>query len=149
MRKKLILMLSISGLILVGTQSCRKKEGPPKPAIQETINVQLKVNEVYTFVLPENKRDDDYQISTNAAHAKISQLGKDASGNQIYQYTPVLDFAGTDQVIVSNDEELREHHDHQGPPPHGGCNKGGEEDHYIVTINFTIANPTRLTSISH
>lgn len=145
----MILLLSVSGLILVSAQSCRKKE-EPKPAIQKTINAQLKPNEAYTFVLPENKRDDDYEIRTNASHAKISLLGKDASGNQIYQYTPVLDFTGTDQVIVSNDEELREHHDHHGPPPpHGGCGKGGEEDHYIVTINFTIENPTRVFNSSH
>lgn len=143
--KKLILLLS--GITVLSTVACRKKEMPPKPAIQQTVNVQLKANEAYTFVLPKNKRNDEYEITSSAQHATISQLGVDASGNRIYQYTPVSNFTGIDQVIVANDEELRERHEHPKPrfhlfPHHGDCDKdkGGEEDHYIITLNFTIAD---------
>ena len=142
MRKKLILLLSVASLVMVGTQSCKKKEGPPKPAIKQTVNTQLKANEAYTFTLPRNTRNDEYEITANASHASISKIGVDASGNYIYQYTPALNYAGTDQVVLANDEELREPQNHPKPHPHGGCNNGGQEDHYIVTINFTIVNLT-------
>ena len=137
----------MAGIVALSATACRKKEPTPKPAIQQTVNVALKTNEAYTFTLPKNKRDDAYEITSSAQHATISQVGKDAAGNQIYQYTPAANFSGTDQVIVGNDEELREHANHPKPHPHlfprphphhGDCDKGGEEDHYVITINFTI-----------
>ena len=146
----MILVLTVASLAMVSMQSCKKKEAP-KPPVQETINAQLQTNEARTFVLPKNKRDDAYEIKLNPLHATISQLGTDASGNSIYQYTPVLDFTGNDQVVVSNAEELKEpcHHRHHGilppPHPHGDCN-GGEEDHYIIKIIFTIGSTTTSTT---
>jgi hypothetical protein len=147
--KKAAVLFALA-IAVIGIPSCKKEE-ERKPPINETIDVQLKVNEAYTFTLPKNKRDDAYDITEQTTHYTISSVGKDAQGNRIYEYTPSLNYTGTDHVVVSNTEEDAEHHgDHPGnchakPGPcehhehHGNCD-GGEEDHYIVTINFTIQN---------
>lgn len=124
--------------------SCKKETPEPKAAITQTVDVSLKANESYTLELPKNLRDDEYQITSQAAHYSISSVGVNAAGNRIYQYTPGTAYTGTDEVIVSNDWE-REQHAHQ-PPPSGSCSHPSgcdkqEEDHYIITIRFTITNP--------
>lgn len=138
--KKTIVLLAVASALITGMVSCKKKEMPaPKAAITQTVNVSLKSNEDYTFTLPKNLRDDEYEITSQASHFSISEVGKNTSGEQIYKYTPATDFTGTDVVIVSNDEE-REHgcpKQHNGPKPPRPP-KGQEEDHYIVTINFTV-----------
>jgi len=145
--RKVVLLLAVASLAVVGMQSCKKEENE-KPAIQQTMNVELKANESYSFVLPKNKRNDAYEFTTQASHSSISELGVDASGNRVYRYTPALDYYGSDKIVVSNDQEREEHHEKpKGPRPpfdgkhhgHGDC-KGGEEDHYIVTINFVVAS---------
>lgn len=150
--KKTIVMLVTASAMFVGMTSC-KKERMQKDAIKETINVNLKTDENYTFTLPKNLRDDPYEITTQAKHASISEVGVNASGERVYNYKPTSDYVGSDQVIVSNDQEREEHQNHSaGPPPPGGPKKGGchkgkgeEEDHYIITINF-IVNGTATTS---
>ena len=149
--KKMTLLLATASFAVIGMQSCKKEENDHKSPISETINVQLKANEAYTFTLPKNKRDDEYEITTHPSHSIISEVGRDASGSRIYQYTPSLNYVGTDQVVVANPQEGEQDHDGNGPKPkhhhllppphghHGGCD-GGEEDHYIVTINFIVAN---------
>lgn len=147
--KKTIALLS--GILVLSTMACRKKEQPPKPPVQQTVNVALKPNEAYTFTLPKNKRNDAYEIITSPQHATVNQLGTDASGNRIYQYTSASGFSGTDQVVVANDQELREHtgppkhRPHLFPPHHHGDCDMGEEDHYVITINFTV-DPNAVTS---
>ncbi|HET6992161.1 MAG TPA: hypothetical protein VFJ43_12590 [Bacteroidia bacterium] len=158
--KNLFFVLTIASAAIVGMQSCKKEQQDlQKPAITQTENVQLRANESYTFVLIKNKRDDEYRFTTQAQHYSISTLGVDANGNRVYQYTPALNYVGTDQVVVSNDWERNESHDPHGnctagppPPPQGNggpqggnCN-GGEEDHYIVTINFVIDNSVSKTT---
>ncbi|MBC7864319.1 MAG: hypothetical protein IAF38_15175 [Bacteroidia bacterium] len=145
--KKTILILTIAGALVVNMTSCRK-EGMRKSRkpIAETINVQMKVNEAYTFVLPKNMRDDSYYFIEQASHSSISALGKNANGDRIYQYTPALNYYGKDRVVVSNAEvEYQAQgscwNPHPADAPKGNCDgKGGEEDHYIVTINFDVAN---------
>jgi hypothetical protein len=143
--KKMALVLAAASFAMVVMQSCKKKEEDHKAPIQQTVMAQLKANEAYTFTLPKNKRNDGYVILTAAAHSSVSEVGTDASGNRIYKYTPVLNYSGTDQVVVANPKEERPHAEghrhHLFPHPHhhGDCD-GGEEDHYIVTINFTVDN---------
>jgi len=142
--KRRIVLLSIIALATASITSCKKEE-QEKAAITQPYNIVLKANEAYTFTLPKNKRNDAYEFTTAAAHASISEIGTDASGNPMYSYTPELNYVGSDQVVLSNDYE-REEHAHKpphkpllplGPKPKGDCN-GGEEDHYIVTINFVV-----------
>jgi hypothetical protein len=140
--KKMFLMLATAGTMMAGLASCTK-EDTPAPAITQTENVSLRVGESYTFTLPKNLRDDPYEITTPAQHASVSELGVNSSGDRIYSYTPAAGYSGTDQVVVSNDQEREEHHPHpQGPPPggphSGSCSNSGPEDHYIITINFVM-----------
>jgi hypothetical protein len=139
--KKTIVLLATASALLTGMVSCKKKEMPaPKPAITQTVNVSLNANEDYTFSLPKNLRDDEYEITTQASHYSISEVGKNSSGERIYKYTPATDFTGTDVVVVSNDEEREQHcspKHHKGPKPPRPP-KEQEEDHYIITFNFII-----------
>jgi hypothetical protein len=139
--KKTLLLLVIAGSIIAGMASCKKEETPAL-AIMQTVDVNLKAGESYTFSLPKNLHNDPYEITTQAKHASVSQLCEDSSGAHIYKYTPEANYSGSDQVIVSNDQK---HNSNctasQGPPPagteHGDCN-GDKEDHYVITLNFTV-----------
>lgn len=148
--KKTIVILATASALVAGMASC-KKEKMPKEAITETVNVSLKTNESYQFVLPKNLRDDPYEITTQAKHAFISEVGTNTNGDRVFKYTPITDYTGTDMVVISNDQEREEHQAHPagtppvGPPPnehHKHDCKGGEEDHYIYTFNFITENAT-------
>jgi hypothetical protein len=142
--KKLVLILSVAGMVTFALTSCNR-DHDQEAAIEQTLQVELAQNQSYTYSLPENLRKDAYEFTTQASHYSVSTLGKNSAGNQIYQYTPALDYVGTDQVVVSNDHEKNENHapgcNQQGNPGSGQCMGGGAagpEDHYMVTINFTI-----------
>lgn len=148
-------MLACAGALIAGVASCKKKEMPnePKAAITQTENVNMKVDESYSFTLPKNLRDDPYEITIQAQHALISEVGVNKAGERIFSYTPAKGYSGSDQVVVSNDQEREEHMAQQGEhyrplplgkePRKGKCDEQkGEEDHYIFTFNFLIDNPT-------
>lgn len=144
----MIVVLASASALMTGMASC-KKEKMPKAAITQTETVNLKANESYTFVLPKNLRDDPYEITSQAQHYSISEVGVNASGERIFQYKPAEGYIGSDQVVISNDEEREMHEMHPAGPkplgapgkkhPKGDC-KGGDEDHYIITINFVTEN---------
>jgi len=145
-------MLATAGALVAGMASC-KKEPMPKEAITQTINVGLKSNENYTFTLPKNQEDDPYEITSQAKHFGISEVGVNTSGERVFNYTPSKDYIGSDQVIISNDREKTCQQMHPGgpqplgPPPCGhqkGNCKGGEEDHYIITINFVMQSNSEI-----
>ncbi len=152
MKKTIVLLAAASAMLTLGV-SCKKKDlHVEKDAITQTENVSLSADESYLFTLPKNLRNDPYEITTQASHYSISEVGVNSSGERIYKYTPAQGFTGTDVVVVSNDQEREEHKMRpDGPrplfPKAGGpqkkdCNeKEGEEDHYIITINFTVTGP--------
>ncbi len=149
--KKIALFIALAGMSALTLQSCKKEEVAHDP-IAITENVTLKLNESYTFTLPANTSDDAFAIAKQAEHFKISELGKNAEGKEVYLYTPAQDYKGTDQVVIANPEE--EHHSGAHPPqgghPHGAPALGGghhgggncgnheEEKNYVITINFKI-----------
>ncbi len=148
--KKSIILLAITVLGIVGFQSCKKEEHHQPPVVTN-LNIALTQNEAYAFTLPANTTPKPYRISNQAGHYTISFVSKDATGNEIYQYTPALNYNGTDKVTVENTKE--------GAPDHGnggGCNHhqghGGHDDDddevqaNIVNINFTIGTATSTTA---
>ena len=143
--KKTILLLAVAASMMAGMASCKKEETPAAPAITQTYDVSLRTGESYTFTLPGNTGSTPYEIISQPEHASINTISVNTSGEQIYEYTPEAGYSGTDQVIVSNDKEHKKDCVHpQGPPPpppagapHGNCS-GEKEDHYTVTINFTM-----------
>ncbi len=112
--------------------ACRKEEQEVTVTTQE-INMSLKQNEAYTFALPTGKCN--YKITTDAAQASVSLISKDANGNNIYSYTPKLNYIGSDNVSLSNKKEGECHSEHHHPHlglPKQHCN---ENEHHEKTIN--------------
>lgn len=147
MKKTNVMLILISAATLAFT-SCKKSETLLKP----TYTNELVANQTYVFTLPTNT-NDAFEITTNPAHASINLLGQDANGANIYTYTPVLNYVGADQVVIST-VEGRPPHPGRGPKcgttttsnnqtepiAKGGCNKAGDdlENDYVITINFVI-----------
>jgi len=132
MKKITILLLLIAPLALT-ISSCRK-EGK---TVTKTINVQLNANESYSNRIPPGDADDMMQITSQAQHYSVSNVSFDpASGNSMFQYTPALNYTGTDEVDITNAEG-----DHHGNGHAGGGNCGGGHHHddqtiYIYKINI-------------
>ena len=141
--KKSILIATISLVTLVSFYSC-KKEKQEETILEQSLEKTIKVNESATFALPLNESDDAYKITTEAAHAYVSKLSDDLSGNAVYTYTPEKDFVGTDLIVVSTVEE--NHHGNKGNKGHhNGGSKGGHchgddkgEQQLKVTIRINI-----------
>ncbi len=127
---KVFMMLSVVAIFLA---SCNKKT---ETLLTPSYTYHIKANETYTFTLPTNT-DDEFVITTNPTHALVNVLGLDSAGNKIYTYTPILDYTGTDHVVLSTVEET-----HTGKKPHGPNRPKGtchaEENDYIITIDFVI-----------
>jgi hypothetical protein len=148
--RKLHVMFAITGLAALSFTSCEKPAH--QPAIEKTVTVELATNEAYTFVLPQSQMNDAYEFSSQASHFSVSQLGKNALGQQIYQYTPAFNYEGADEVIVCNDHREPGHSEcgHHGGDHFGECTGGGnggmhggcdgQNDHYRVTIHFQVGS---------
>ena len=117
--KKSIILCAIAIATIAAFQSCRKQE-PPKPPIITNLNITLKQNEAYTFTLPANTTKSPYKFVTQASHYTISTVSKDASNNDIYQYTPSSNYTGTDNVTIADTKD-GDCHNGNNPPPQGGC----------------------------
>lgn len=147
-------MFAFSGLALLSLVSCQKET--VNALVTQDVAATLKVNESYTFVLPTDDNDDPYSITSQASNYRVSQIGTDASGQTVYEYTPSLDFVGTDSVVVSNDHEHgggchgdSTHHEgghgHHGGGhgllghhPHRPKNDDAADTHHEITIRFNI-----------
>lgn len=116
MRKLLFLSLGVAFIL---TQSCNKSRlEKEETVVKQTIDATINLNETYTFTLPANTSDDPFEITTQASHFRISELGTNAEGAAIYQYTPEADYVGTDVVVVANVEEK-----------HADCSNGNQGNH--------------------
>jgi len=153
--KKTIILLAVAVLGIAGLPSC-KKEKQPQPPITTNLNITLKQNQAYTFTMPANGTPLPYKITSQAAHYSISTVGKDANGNEVYQYTPELNYTGTDKVTINNLKEEGGSCGNGGPHPHGGpCGGHHGNDHdeddiqpNIVNISFNIGTSVNNTERS-
>lgn len=136
--KKIVFMCAFAGLVLASLVSCNKADRVP--AIErQTVDASLKVNESYTFTLPASKEDAGYLISTQASNFRVSEIGLDATGeNMVYTYTPMIDFVGQDQVVISSPEENEgEHHcTHSSTVSSTSTTQGGNMMHHTNHHNF-------------
>jgi len=141
--KNIFTLLAVA-VIAVAFQSCKKAEQPHGQTVTQTVSETMRMNESYTFTLPANTTDDPYRVTAQPLHASLSDLGKDASGNDVYRYTPTKDYTGTDRAVIATTEE------HRGGP-NGGNMQGGCQHHngdrhreaeiqHVVVINFTVTN---------
>jgi hypothetical protein len=143
--KKSIVLLALLATTAAILPSCTKEENH-KPPITTTVNKDIADNESFTFILPHNSSENLYKSVRQAQHASVSLVSIDAAGNDIYQYTPALDYNGSDRVVVANEEEHGQSKcgNHGGSGKCGGhhnCSKGKDNDQdNIVIFNITIKN---------
>ena len=154
--KKSIVLAALALIAIAGFQSCKKEKEPKQPQITN-VSITLKQNEAYTFTLPANTVKAPYKISSDASHSSVSLVSKDASGNAVYQYTPALNYTGTDNVTVSNAPPADCANGNGCSHPAGGqcghyghCDKGDDDAQpNIVNITFTIGNTSSTSATSN
>jgi len=109
--------------------ACKKAETAP---ITKTINVSLHKNQSYTYSMPaQGDADDVMSITQQAQHYSVSTITyTDNKTATPFNYTPALDYVGTDEVHVSITEgahhEGSESHHEGGAGHHDGHHEGGD-----------------------
>jgi len=129
--KKFNFLALASLIVLTLSYSCRKEhEGV---TITKVINVSINANENYTYDIPHaGDADDVMQISKQAAHFLTSKLTTASGGNALFEYTPQLNYSGTDEVVVNNVEGG---HSQGG---HGNCQGSGRHHDDTIVYDFKI-----------
>ena len=142
---KKISALSFSAFALFFAVSSCKKEPVD---VTKIINVELKLNEKYSYTIPHaGDADDVMEITQQAMHSFVTKITPDAAGNALFEYVPSQNFSGTDEVQVASVEE---HHDHHGNGQRGNCNgrHHGHDDSYTYIFKFNITGTTATASTS-
>jgi hypothetical protein len=129
---KKITVLLIASVFTLSSQSCRKEQDQ-QTSVTKEINVSLKTNESWSYQVPQTgDADDIIQITKQAMHSSESKISPIAnSENTLFEYTPALNYTGTDLVQVTNVEGQHGHHN-------GNC--GGRkhsETNYVFKITVT------------
>ena len=128
--KKIISCLASALVIASFTQSCKKHAEEHGTNSIQTINATLDMNKTYQLDLGDIPNPNALKITQQAAHFSISQTEHSInSENVFYQYTPQLNYSGSDQVtiVVAKEKEHHgkcEHKDHPEYKEHHECNKG-------------------------
>jgi hypothetical protein len=155
-------MKKLSALFIAGFAllviSCQKGNDckPHDSKETQTINATLDKNTTYTFTIPANTKSNAYEISTQAVHASTSKLTTDAS-NTVYTFTPVIDYVGTDKVIISAAEQNHSGNNSCGsnhpPKDNGACGQQQNKTSIQYIINLTVndvvaVNKKTITSVT-
>ncbi len=114
---KNIAVAALVCLCMFALQSCEKEDDE---AVTTNISVQIPVNSTYRYTLPAINGQEKYTIETAAAHSIVSEIGKDAQGATVYQYTPATNYKGADHVVISSEED---------DDNHGGGRCSGNHEH--------------------
>lgn len=131
--KKITGILTIAAFALMLTSSCKKDESGV--TITKVINVELKVNESYSYEVPRaGDADDVMQMQKQASNFLTCKITPQANGNVVLDYTPALNYTGTDEIMISNQEGSHGNGGHGG---HGNCS-GGKHHHDTTVYDFKI-----------
>jgi hypothetical protein len=94
--KKVSIIITIASALLIFNSCCKKPQENAGPDKQ--LDVNLSSGQNYQLDLGQ----DDGAITEQASNSSRSAILTDnASGNQIYNYTPASGFEGTDQVVIT------------------------------------------------
>ncbi len=140
--KKTTGFLMLAALFTFVISSCKKEQ--EGKTITQTINITLNANNSYSYQIPHaGDADDVMHIIKQSVNYKVSQVASVAGSDYaLFEYTPGLNFTGSDEVQVSNEEN------HQGDANgqmHGNCNGGGNHHHgdtYIYIFKITVSGNT-------
>ncbi len=125
-------------VIIATTVSCRKEH--EEEAVTKVIDITIQANEAYTYLMPPSGDADDLmEITQQAKHFALSQITPDAQRNTLFEYTPELNYMGTDEVHVNTVEgqHTGDHHNHHNNGSSFGNCTGHHEDvetNYIFKI---------------
>jgi hypothetical protein len=139
MKNKLILPAVIAAFFFI--TSCEKEKDKQATVISKVINVDLNENQSYSYnIAPSGDQDDVMEISLQSNHFITSKITTDDLRNTLFEYTPALNYSGTDEIHVTTMEG--QHHD-VNPGQHGGMCQGHNNGHgdetetnYIFKINI-------------
>ncbi len=129
MKKSLIILIAFICFLFLNS-SCEKEEAD----VNVIVAVTLTPNQAYTYQIPKlGDEDEQVQITKDAAHALISRISPVANSNTtLFEYTPALNYTGSDEVVVSAVEKGRR----------GKGSKCGNDDDDHYTFKITIAGNT-------
>ena len=139
MRK--IFTLPVLFLSAMGFQSCSKESpaglAPAAPAAPEHLSASIAPNASYQLSLDQSS---EFKIHKQAAHYLISKTEMDSKTNSlVYRYTPVVDFVGSDEVVISKTKMV-------SSLESNGCrddNRGYSDPSYntsYITIKIKVGN---------
>ncbi len=141
--KKFNYFLFSALVVVVLTVSCRKEHDE---AVTKVIDVMMDANGTYSYTMPPSGDVDDVmEILQQAKHFVVSQITTDASNNTLFEYTPELNYNGTDEIHINTVEGEHKDEDHHGNNNQGGfgnCTGGNHEDdevNYVFRITITRA----------
>ena len=142
--KKIIAFLMLAALFTFVISSCKKEQ--EGKTITQTINITLNANNSYSFQIPHaGDADDVMHIIKQSVNYKVSRVSSVAGSDYaLFEYTPGLNFTGSDEVQVSNEEN---HQGNANGQMHGNCNGGGNHhgDTYIYIFKITVTGKTNNT----
>lgn len=129
---KTISTLGIACLILFSV-SCRKAESILENetiVYNKTVDVTINQNESYSYLLPEQKHQTEFEIISQAKHFSTSTVTENVYGEKTYLYKPLQNYYGTDQVVLQSNEK------HDG----GGCSQHNNDANTqtVYTIRITV-----------
>ncbi len=128
--KKLLLIPIAFALIFIMMSSCKKE----RPGTNKVVEVTLAPNQVYTYQIPGlGDRDDVVQITKAASHALVSKISTTINSPAItFDYTPALNYSGTDEVVITAVEPAK-----QGGGKGGKCgHHQNNDDQYTFRITI-------------
>ncbi|MEO5571633.1 MAG: hypothetical protein ABIT08_11855 [Bacteroidia bacterium] len=120
--------------------SCKKEQDhhDNETVTSKVIDVTLNQNQSYSYTMQSNgDADNVMEISQQAQHALTCKISADGSRNTLFEYTPALDYTGSDEIQVNTIEDKQKDGNHGGN--HGNCQGGHENDsetNYIFKITI-------------
>lgn len=140
--KNLALLLVTVALFSFTFTACKKEN----KTVNKVIEVTLEPNQAYSYTIPKlGDADDVTEITTAATHAITSTLTPvGSSGENVFNYSPTLDYIGTDVVVVSANETSTNTHScntgNHGNKQCGGHHHDCGNDTYTFNINIKVSS---------
>ena len=133
--KTLFSFLMIPGILLL--QSCSKQSGHDViiPIAPDVIEATIAPNQSYQLDL----NSGTGSIVKQALHYKVSKTEMDQkTGSLIYEYTPLLDYTGVEEVVISKSQVTNS--SNSGCQNNHNDNSSTRTSTTYTTIRLTIAN---------